>query len=158
MLGCQRCMTRSGIHTTAMLLATVIGKITSFYKSASRSYFESGVAMAVTPGASPGPSSPPGGTPGAHFVGSDDGSSIGISIGGYRVAGEDGRWLELEILARELRKLEEVYARFKEVCCDLTDDGTNMQDFGQAMVGYLGQTLGDTLKVVSLRKDDMGCA
>ncbi len=84
-----------------MLLGTVIGKITSFYKNASHSYFESGgMTSAVSPNS----------------------SGLGVSLGAYQVNGEEGRWLELEILARELRKLEEVYSRFREVCADLSED------------------------------------
>ncbi|KAH8671178.1 hypothetical protein BX600DRAFT_241121 [Xylariales sp. PMI_506] len=127
MLACGRCMSRSGTHTAAMLLATVMGKITSFYKNASHSYFEN-------PSIAHGRSSPS--------------ASVGVSLGVYQLNGEDGRWLELEILARELRKLEEVYARFREVCGDLSED----PEVSKAMIGYLGQNLGTTLEVVSHRK------
>ncbi|ROW08120.1 hypothetical protein VPNG_06937 [Cytospora leucostoma] len=58
---------------------------------------------------------------------------------------EDSRWLELEILARELRKLEEVYANFREVCSELSED----PDVSRAMISYLGQSLGSTMQVVS---------
>ncbi|KAH8879979.1 transcription factor [Thozetella sp. PMI_491] len=127
MLACSRCMSRSGTHTAAMLLGTVIGKITSFYKSASHSYFESGgLSSAISSGT----------------------SGLGVSLGVYQVNGEDGRWLELEILARELRKLEEVYSRFREVCADLSEDA----EVSKAMLGYLGQTLGSTLEVVHHRR------
>ena len=130
MLGCSRCMSRSGTHTAAMLLATVLGKITSFYKNASHSYFEHG-----------GVGLPPAGPAGA----------LGVSFGVYQLQGEDGRWLEMEILARELRKLEEVYARFREVCSELSED----PEVSRAMVGYLGQTLGSTIDLVSHRKGNM---
>ena len=130
MLACSRCMSRSGTHTAAMLLGTVIGKITSFYKSASHSYFESGaMTSAISPSS----------------------SGLGVSLGAYHVNGEDGRWLELEILARELRKLEEVYARFREVCGDLSED----PDVSKAMLGYLGHTLGSTLEVIHHRRGDI---
>lgn len=129
MLSCSRCMSRSGTHTAAMLLATVIGKITSFYKNASHTYFENG---SMTSAASPG-------------------GAIGVSLGAYTLMGEDGRWLELEILARELRKLEEVYAQFREVCADLSED----PEVSKAMIGYLGHTLGSTLEVVHHRKGDI---
>lgn len=129
MLSCPRCMSRSGTHTAAMLLATVIGKITSFYKNASHTYFDGGgMASATSPG-----------------------GGIGVSLGAYTLMGEDGRWLELEILARELRKLEEVYAQFREVCADLSDD----PEVSKAMIGYLGHTLGSTLEVVHHRKGDI---
>ncbi|KAK0728670.1 hypothetical protein B0T26DRAFT_738946 [Lasiosphaeria miniovina] len=128
MLSCSRCMSRSGTHTAAMLLATVIGKITSFYKHASHTYFENG---AISSAASP--------------------TALGVSLGAYTLIGEEGRWLELEILARELRKLEEVYAQFREVCADLSED----PEVSKAMIGYLGHTLGSTLEVIHHRKGDI---
>ncbi|KAK4645318.1 hypothetical protein QC761_200500 [Podospora bellae-mahoneyi] len=128
MLSCPRCMSRSGTHTAAMLLATVIGKITSFYKNASHTYFDNGSIPAAT--------SPNG---------------LGVSLGGYTLMGEEGRWLELEILARELRKLEEVYAQFREVCADLSED----PEVSRAMIGYLGHNLGSTLEVIHHRKGDI---
>jgi hypothetical protein len=112
-----------------MLLATVIGKITSLYKNASKSYFENGgTPEDVTPS-----------------------TRLGVSLGAYQVNGEDVKWFELEILAIELRKLEEVYARFKEVCGDLSDD----PDVSKTLIDYLGHSLGSTLEVVSHRKGNM---
>ncbi|KAI1098677.1 hypothetical protein F4804DRAFT_115226 [Jackrogersella minutella] len=131
MLSCPKCMSRSGTHTATMLLATVIGKITSFYKTASHSYFE------------------PGGMGMAQNI---PGNNVGVSLGVYQLNSEDGKWLELEILARELRKLEEVYSRFREVVCT---DFSDVPDVTKAMIGYLGQSLGSTLEVISHRKGDM---
>ncbi|EGY13510.1 transcription factor [Verticillium dahliae VdLs.17] len=82
---------------------------------------------------------------------SSTGASLGISLGAYTLGGEDGRWLELEVLARELHKLEEVYAQFRDVCGELTED----PEVSRAMIGYLGHNLGTTLKVVSHRKGGM---
>lgn len=138
-------MRRSGTHTAAMLLATVLGTITTFYKNASQSYFQQGgfsndtnaATMVSTPPAVLGNSNVPG---------------LGVSLGAYTMNGEDSRWLELEILARELRKLEEVYSCFREVCSELSED----PDVSKAMIGYLGQSLGSTMQVVSHRKGDMG--
>jgi hypothetical protein len=138
MLACPRCMSRSGTHTAAMLLATVIGKITSFYKNASQAYFEAGGAA-------------PAAIPSHH---GSPGTGLGVCWGTYMLGGEDGRWLELEILARELRKLEEVYAQFRDVCAELSDDA----EVSRAMIGYLNHNLGTTLEVVSHRKGDMGYA
>ncbi|KAF9881982.1 hypothetical protein CkaCkLH20_00018 [Colletotrichum karsti] len=135
MLSCARCMSRSGTHTAAMLLATVIGKITSFYKNASHTYFDNGMLQQTVNQLSPG-------------------GGLGVSLGAYTLGGEDGRWLELEILNRELRKLEEVYAQFREVCADLSED----PEVSKAMIGYLGHSLGTTLEVVSHRKGDMSYA
>lgn len=166
MLACHRCISRSGIHTAAMLLGTVICKITSFYKAASRAYFDScdsSSSGVMTPaGSTPaststGPASPAStsiggrGGRGSFGGGMDDGTGLG---GGFRVATNDSRWLQLEILAMELRKLEDVYARFREVCSDLSADP--MQNVGSAMVGYLGQNLDDTLEAVASRRGDTG--
>ncbi|KAH6655656.1 hypothetical protein BKA67DRAFT_516507 [Truncatella angustata] len=133
MLACPKCMSRSGTHTAAMLLATVMGKITSFYQTASHTHFENGV-MGMTATNLNGP--------------------FGVSLGAYQLNGEDGRWLELEILARELRKLEELYARFREVCGELSDD----PEVSRAMIGYLGHNLGSTLEVLSHRKGGVSFA
>ncbi|KAI1416298.1 hypothetical protein F5Y13DRAFT_177835 [Hypoxylon sp. FL1857] len=131
MLSCTKCMSRSGTHTATMLLATVIGKITSFYKTASHSHFETG---------------------GMGMMQNHPGNNLGVSLGAYQLNGEDGKWLELEILARELRKLEEVYSKFREVVCT---DFSDVPEVTKAMIGYLGQNLGSTLEVISHRKGDM---
>jgi hypothetical protein len=130
MLACSRCMRRSGTHTATMLLATVIGKITSFYKAASKSHFEENSANAAAQN-SPG---------------------LGVSLGAYQINGNEGRRFELEILTLELRKLEELCARFREVCADLSED----PDVSRAMIKYLNSTLGSTIRVVNHRKEDMG--
>ncbi|CAN8106102.1 unnamed protein product [Discula destructiva] len=145
MLGCTRCMRRSGTHTTAMLLATLLGTITTFYKNASQSYFDHGVPMgnnsAETILSSPTSTPSLTGSPG-----------LGVSLGVYTINGEDSKWLELEILGRELRRLDEVYSNFREVCSELSED----TELSKAMIGYLGQNLGSTMQVVSHRKGDMG--
>lgn len=76
---------------------------------------------------------------------------LGVSLGAYTVNGEDSRWLELEILARELRKLDEVYSTFRDVCTELSED----PEVSKAMIGYLGKGLTSTIQVVSHRKGDM---
>ncbi|KAJ0119351.1 hypothetical protein J7T55_013590 [Diaporthe amygdali] len=142
MLACTRCMRRSGTHTAAMLLATVIGTITSFYKNASQSYFDhEGPSNGHMTAQIPIPS----------MTTSNGMTGLGVSLGAYTVNSEDSRWLELEILARELRKLEEVYANFREVCSELSED----PEVSKAMLGYLGQNLGSTMQVVTHRKGDI---
>ncbi len=157
MLACARCMRRSGTHTAAMLLATLLGKITSFYKNASQTYFFQGAATLgnndMAPTVQDVTERPPAGTnttpsPSALAAGLGLGLGLGVSLGAYQLQGEDGRWLELEILNRELKRLEEVYTRFREVCGDLSDD----VEVSKAMIGYLGQTLGSTLDMVSHSK------
>lgn len=128
-----------------MLLATLIGTISTFYKNAYQSYFECGTPNNI--GDTPTSMSSPSTTSTISPV-----SGLGVSLGVYTVNSEDSRWLELEILARELRKLDEVFSSFREVCADLSED----IGLSQAMIGYLGQNLGSTMQVVSHRKGDMG--
>lgn len=78
--------------------------------------------------------------------------AFGVRVGVYTVNREDSRWIELQILAQELRKLEEVFSNFREVCFDYSED----RGLSQAMIGYLGQSIGSTMQLVSHRKGDMG--
>lgn len=138
-------MRRSGTHTAAMLLATVIGTITSSYRKASQSYFEQGSSSSPSGDqARPVPAAPATTAP-AATASSSGVSGLGVTLGAYAASSEDSRWLELEILARELRKLEEVYANFRGVCSELSED----PDVSRAMVSYLGQSLVSTMQVVS---------
>lgn len=120
-----------------MLLATLISTITTFYKNASQ-FFVEPTGDSPSPPASSSPSSTT--------------SGLGVSVGGYMVNTEDSRLLGLVVLTRELHKLEEVFASFQEWCSDSSED----PGLSQAMIGYLGQSLGATLQVVSHRKGDMG--
>ncbi|KAF3760532.1 hypothetical protein M406DRAFT_267912 [Cryphonectria parasitica EP155] len=147
MLACTRCMSRSGTHTAAMLLATLLGTITVFYKEASLTHFDQGTSADIVGAVTPAASDPTTITRAGSMPG------LGVTLGTYTVNVEDSRWLELEILARELRKLEEVYASFREVCSDLSED----PEVSKAMIGYLGQSLGSTMQVVTHRKGDVGC-
>lgn len=128
-----------------MLLATVLGTITTFYKNASHIYFDQGTPTSTSSRATAltEPPSTPNttGTPG-----------LGVSLGAYTVNGEDSKWLELEILRRELQRLNEVFSSFREVCSELSED----PEVSKAMIGYLGENLGSTMQVVSHRKGDMG--
>lgn len=143
--GCTRCMRRSGTHTAAMLLATVLGTITTFYKNASQSYFDQGLPMSNS-SAEAGVSTPSS-TP--TFSGAP---GLGVSLGAYNINGQESKWLELEILGRELRRLDEVYSNFREVCSELSED----PEVSKAMIGYLGQNLGSTIRSVAHRKEEMG--
>lgn len=140
-VGCTRCMRRSGTHTAAMLLATVLGTITTFYKNASQTYFDQGTPTSNGSTASATSESP-------NMAGIQ---GLGVSLGAYTINSEDSKWLELEILRRELQRLDEVYSSFREVCSELSED----PEVSKAMIGYLGQSLGSTMQVVSHRKGDM---
>ncbi|KAK2624559.1 hypothetical protein QTJ16_005752 [Diplocarpon rosae] len=67
-----------------MLLGTLLGRIVAVYQEASASYF----ARAA--------------------------NQLPLSLGSYRVAGADARWLQTEIILRDLEKLRELVARFRE--------------------------------------------
>jgi len=126
MLACPRCMSQSGIPTATMLLATIIGQVKSFYKKATQLCFESGGMSRMSPNT---------------IIGS------GIRIGAYHIDGEDSPWLDLEILARGLRKLEELYKEFREFCGGLSEG----QEMFQAIIGFLDNCVSeqDSLKVTT---------
>ncbi|PBP24182.1 transcription factor [Diplocarpon rosae] len=67
-----------------LLLGTLLGRIVAVYQEASTSYF----ARAA--------------------------NQLPLSLGSYRVAGADARWLQTEIILRDLEKLRELVARFRE--------------------------------------------
>lgn len=156
---CIRCMSRSGTHTAAMLLATVLGTITAFYRDACQAHFDQGTTITLsTTSTSTTPIIPATNTAiseaASLMAGGGAVTGLGVTLGAYTVNVEDSRWLELEILARELRKLEEVYSTFREVCSELSED----PEVSKAMVGYLGQSLGSTMQVITHQKGDMGFA
>lgn len=124
MLACSECVSKSGSNTTTMLLATIMEKILSFYQVASQSDFN--------------------GTTGADAQ---------MSIGSYRVANEDGRWLRNEILWRELRKLEELFGRFREVCGHNERD----KDAGvySTLLGHLSKGLKSAYEELRMRQNSV---
>ena len=73
-----------------------------------------------------------------------------LTFGTYRVADEDGRWLEMEILLRELKKLEELFAKFQET----TRTGEWKQDEAvhTAVTNYLAQSLHLMFEVLNMQK------
>lgn len=133
MLNCSKCLSKGGINTSTMLLATVIGKIMSFYRAASQAYFgfSSGQPRSQTTAPLP------------------------LTFGTYRVAGEDGRWLEMEILLRELRKLEELCGKFQETCRKVEmEDDLGMQ---AALANWLAQSLHYTFEVLNMQNEMAFC-
>jgi hypothetical protein len=113
-----------------MLLATVLGKVISVYRSATRSYLDIGNMKMFedTPAGSRG-------------------SGPGFRFGAYQL---NEKWLEMEILARELRRLQEVYIKYREACADASDDS----EVTKAMIVYLGQNIDSTLDLITRRKVD----
>jgi Fungal Zn(2)-Cys(6) binuclear cluster domain/Aflatoxin regulatory protein len=124
MLNCPNCLSQSGSSTTTMLLGTIIGMIMTIYQDASKNYF----------GLTSGVSSQP----------------LPLTIGTYRVAGEDGRWLEMEIIMRELTKLKVLFAKFQGTG-EWEEDG----DVGMhsAVKNHLCQSLHLTFEVLNRQKN-----
>jgi len=135
MLNCANCLSKGGINTSTMLLATVIGKIMSFYRAASQAYF--GFSTTST---------------GAGSIPlRSQTTPLPLTFGTYRVAGEDGRWLEMEILLRELRKLEDLFGKFQGICME--------DDLGihAALTNWLGQSLHYTFEVLNMQNETAFC-
>ncbi|RWA04058.1 hypothetical protein EKO27_g11048 [Xylaria grammica] len=129
MLACTTCLNTPGVDTATLLLATAIGKIASVYRTTIHSFTESG-GMGM-------------------LEGSQNGSLSNGSLGPYQL-NEDGKWIKMEILASELRKLEELFVRFREVCKEVFDDS----DMSKAVINYTSQNIGSTLGAVNQRKVD----
>jgi len=106
----------------------------SFYRSASQSYFSQNYNQAMQGGS---------------------GIGLPLTFGSYRVASEDGRWLEMEILWRELRKLEELFARFREMCAG-DEEGGSGDVVNEALTRYLGQSLHFTFEVLKMQEGSIG--
>jgi hypothetical protein len=127
MLSCAQCMGKSSCNTTLMLLATIIGKVVYFYRAASQNYF----------GFTPGPGHQP--------------QPLPLTFGSYKIPGEDGRWLEMEILLRELRKVEQVFMQFQDISkTDALDEHGMVYS---AVVGHLRQNLNVTFEVLNMRRE-----
>ena len=124
MLNCPKCFAKSVSSTTIMLLGMIIGKIISFYQDAFKNYF----------GLIPGLGSP--------------NQALPLTIGTYRVAGEDGRWLEMEIILRELRKLDELFTKFQGTA--RTSEWEGDAGMHSAITNYLGQSLRLTFKILRI--------
>ncbi|KAI1109013.1 hypothetical protein F5Y14DRAFT_47745 [Nemania sp. NC0429] len=130
MLACTTCFSRPGVDTLTMLLATIISKVASFYKSVTHAYPQPGTM--------------------AMLENTSNGGVSSVSIGTYQLNRDDGSWLKTEILARELRKLEEVFVRFREIYPDVFD----APEFSKALIDYIGQNISSTLDGVIERKMD----
>ena len=120
MLDCPKCITggNGNSNTSTMLLATIVGKVMSFYRHASQTYFGFTNQNQFQP------------------------QQLSLTIGAYKIAEEDGRWLEMEILLRELRKLEDVLEKFQLVVSkDEMEEHGGVQN---AVLSYLRQSLNVT--------------
>ncbi|RDL30667.1 uncharacterized protein BP5553_10012 [Venustampulla echinocandica] len=126
MLDCGKCVNGGNSNTAMMLLATIIGKVMSFYRAASQNYF--------------------GFTPQSHY----QPQPLPLTFGTYKIAEEDGRWLEMEILLRELRKLEGVLAKFQDVT--KKDEMAELGGVQAAVIGYLRHSLSVIFGVLNMRR------
>jgi hypothetical protein len=129
MLACPKCISKpasgSNANTTAMLLATIIEKIMSFYQAACQNYFGT-----MHNGPRPLP----------------------LNLGCYQITNEDGMWFEMEILWRELRKLEELCARFRDVC----GGEDEQRGVSGALMGHLSRNLMGTFEVLKMQQGGGG--
>ncbi|KAG4415838.1 hypothetical protein IFR04_011018 [Cadophora malorum] len=125
MLNCPICTSKSGSSLRTMLLGTILGRIISIYQDASKNYF------ALT-------SSQAGGQL----------QQLPLTFGTYRVANEDVRWLQMEIILRDLKKLKELFAKFQET--SMMSDSEEDAGMHGAVSNYLCQSLDVTFE--SLRK------
>ena len=83
--------------------------------------------------------------------------SLQFSLGTYRLDGEDGRHLKLEILKIELRKMERLWAVFRDICAHQRchDDQKSLY---AALVCYLAKKLRTTSELLESRRRASGSA
>ena len=83
--------------------------------------------------------------------------SLQFSLGTYRLDGEDGRHLKLEILKIELRKMERLWAVFRDICAHqrCQDDQKSLY---AALVCYLAKKLRTTSELLESRRRAPGTA
>lgn len=87
MLDCVKCVSKTGSSISTMLLGTIFGKIISLYGTAC--FFRFGPA-------------------------SDSQAAVKLAYGAYTLTGEDRGLLEMEIIIRELKKVENVLIIYQE--------------------------------------------
>lgn len=83
-------------------------------------------------------------------------SSSNFSLGTYRVEGEDGRHLKLEIIKIELRKMERLWTAFRDTCAhqNCEDDQKSLY---AALVCYLAKKMRSTTEMLDSRRRPSGC-
>ncbi|RYP30427.1 hypothetical protein DL767_006238 [Monosporascus sp. MG133] len=131
MLACPNCMSQSGSHAVAMLMTTLIGQIISFYKN---------VVTHADPQNSEQDISATN-----HMI------TTGVSPGAHQQNGEVGKWVELQLLSGELRKLDDLLSSFQGVGAQLFDDA----EVTRVMMDFLGQSIGVTRDAIMNRTGNM---
>lgn len=124
MLDCVRCVSKTGSSISTMLLGTIFGKIISLYGAACLFRF--------------GPTS-------------DSQAAVSLAYGAYTLTGEDRGLLEMEIIIRELKKVESVLIMYQERFrnAGAEKDESSIYD---ALTGYLEKNLHYILDFLHSRK------
>ncbi|KAI1133383.1 hypothetical protein F5Y10DRAFT_87097 [Nemania abortiva] len=115
MLGCPSCLSRPGMDTSAMLIATILNQVASVAKS-------------------------------VNYSGA---GSISFGTYQYQVPREGGEWIRTEIMIHELQKLEETFARFREIYAEVL----NAPEFPNDLINYIGRNIRSSLDVATQRKN-----
>lgn len=124
MLDCVKCVSRTGSSISTMLLATIFGKIISLYGAACLFRF--------------GPAS-------------DSQAAVRLAYGAYTLTGEDRRLLEMEIIIRELKRVENILTIYQERFRNAEAEKDESSVYN-ALTGYLGKNLQYILNFLHSRK------
>ena len=119
MLGCTKCVSRSGKSIAIMLIGSVFGKVMSLYRAACLMRFGNGND---TGGGSNGGADGKDGLVKNTAGGGAAGRlkiqpSAQLAFGAYTVTGEDGRYIEIEILLLDLKRMEAALGAYQERFC-----------------------------------------
>ena len=116
MLTCVRCSTKGGIGISAMLMATMFGKVLSLYRAAVFDRF------------------------GSTASSRDMQSPASLAFGAYEVSGDDRHLLEIEILLFELKKVEKTMNLWRDRSQHLSTD-KDVNSVYEALSMYLDKNL-----------------
>ncbi|MCJ1479888.1 hypothetical protein MMC06_000042 [Schaereria dolodes] len=136
MLSCVHCMrTPAGdsSSTPVLVLAGLMDDILTSYSAACTAHFDAESDSL------------------SSMTSNEFNSSSQLTLGTYLVDGEDGRYLKLEILMIELRKVERLWVLFKEMCAQVKAEDAQ-KGLCEALVSYLAQTLQRTVKMLEARR------
>ena len=116
MLTCIACSTKGGIGISAMLMATMFGKVLSLYRAAVYDRF------------------------GPTASSRDMQSAASLAFGAYEVSGDDRHLLEIEILLFELKKVEKTMNLWRDRSQHLSAD-KDVNSVYEALAMYLDKNL-----------------
>ncbi|GAP83148.2 putative transcription factor [Rosellinia necatrix] len=132
-LSCPSCFVGHRGFTITMLIATIMLKLSSLYRSAALLYPEVGSAMPI-------------------LEGSSGSSSNAITLGGYHVGPELSTWLKIEMLAREVHKLGGAFDSLRINCTSLLEE----QEFTKILIDCIGRDIDSTEQAVRQRRTPPG--